>query len=148
MSAWLCSQEHINLLVNASKHPREQDFDMLVKENLRSLEARYPGRDFLDEWKTHARTFKFRADKPSAIVSTALVKNADHVRGPIGVDSARVTATQIVKAADCYDYQACETDDYNTTQAAKYVTEVRKQAVAAGGESTGKLYDALLWGFD
>ena len=36
---------------------------------------------------------------------------------------------QVLKACDCYDYQACKTDDYHTTQAAWIVDIIRKAAI-------------------
>jgi len=148
MSAWLCSDNHINLLVNASDDPnREDNFKMLVKENLRSLGARYPGRDFLEDWKKDARVFNFKSCDPSEIVVAALANDPyRNKRGPIpSSDGARITATQILKACNCYDYQACETDDYYGTKAAKFVNAVREKYLSKG-EAKGNLYDALLWG--
>jgi hypothetical protein len=148
MSAWLCSEEHINLLVNASDDPHcEDNFKMLVKENIRSLGARYPGRDFLDGWKKDARRFKFKSHRPAEIVTAALANDPHRdKRGPINCkDGARITATQILKACACYDYQACETDDYYDTKAAKFVNAVREKYLSKG-EAKGSLYDAMLWG--
>lgn len=121
MSAWLCSEYHINAIVNAVAGT-EKDFKMLVKENLRSLGARYPGRDFLAEWKADARVYKFCPTAPA------------------------VSLTQLVKACDCYDYQACETDDYKSTAAAAFVAIVREDALRNGGKSEGPEWDAAEWG--
>ena len=97
---------------------------MLVAQNVRSLEERYPGRDFLQEWIDEAKGYKLE-------------------RGDV-----KHTLTQIVKACDCYDYQACETEDYPSTAAAKYVAKVRSIAKYKGGKSKGKDYDAASWGID
>lgn len=121
MSAWLCSEYHINTIVNAVGG-NQKDFEMLVKENLRSLASRYPGRDFLVEWQNDAKTFKFRKSAPL------------------------VPMTQLVKACNCFDYQACETDDYYGTAAAKFVEKVRAHALANGGKTEGAEYDAAKWG--
>jgi hypothetical protein len=123
MSAWLCSENHINLLAAYSEDP-ETLFKLLVAENIRSLEARYPGRDFLEEWKEEAAKYKF---KPTE-------RNDD--------------ATLVVKCCDCFNYQSCETDDYDETEAARYVSAVRAAALAAGGKRDGAEYDALPWGID
>ena len=53
--------------------------------------------------------------------------------------------TQIVKTCNCYDYQACETDDYDASEAAQLVHGVRNTALEAAGKPDGKLYDDLLW---
>jgi len=46
-------------------------------------------------------------------------------------DMVRVTCdpAQVVRACDCYRYQACETDDYETTEAAAFVRAVRGAAL-------------------
>lgn len=52
-----------------------------------------------------------------------------------------LTAVEVLKACDCYDYQSCETDDYHETTAAKLVDRIRKSAI-------GKLpgYEDAPWG--
>ncbi len=51
----------------------------------------------------------------------------------------------VIKACDCYDYQACETDDYQDTDAAKIVRLIRDRAI---GEVLRQLpaYDRAPWG--
>jgi hypothetical protein len=98
---------------------------MLLAENLRSLEARYPGRDFLEEWKKEAAKYCFTSQQRN-----------------------RLKSTLIVKQCDCYDYQACETDDYKMTAASRLVERVRARAIAAGGATKGAAYDACPWGID
>jgi hypothetical protein len=97
----------------------------LLAENLRSLEARYPGRDFLEEWKQEAAKYRFRDQRCN-----------------------RLKSTLIVKQCDCFDYQACETDDYKETHAARLVESVRAKGIAAGGATKGPAYDACKWGID
>lgn len=121
MSAYLCSQEHIATIVHAVGGD-SSDFVRLVAENIRSLESRYPGRDFLEDWKREARAYRFPGD------------------------GVRVSPTQLVKLCDCYDYQACETDDYEMTRAAEFVDHVRKYALRQGGMKSGREYDAAEWG--
>jgi hypothetical protein len=124
MSAWLCSENHLSLIALHADHPPAA-FKMLLAENLRSLEARYPGRDFLEEWKQEAAKYRFQDQRCN-----------------------RLKATLIVKQCDCYDYQACETDDYKTTKAARLVERVRTKALEAGGAIKGAAYDACPWGID
>jgi hypothetical protein len=131
MSAFLCSEPHINLLANfwaqGDLAKGRKAFKLLVAENLRSLSARYPGRDFLDEWKRDAKRYKFR--------SIPRIK-----------DYTAQLATLIVKQCNCFDYQACETVDYETTEAAQLVRSIRDAAIAAGGDVAGPKYDAAPWG--
>jgi len=119
MSAWLCSEEHISAIVNHGGGS-VREFRMLLKENLRSLSARYPGRDFLKDWQKEAKAYAFKS-------------------------SVDVDATQVIKCCDSYGYQACETADYDTTKAAAYVAKVRAAAIAAGGKESGPEYDRADW---
>jgi len=56
-----------------------------------------------------------RRDAPAyALVTETLAKYEKPPHGPF---SARtLVATQIAKACDCYDYQACETNDYDQSE--------------------------------
>ena len=119
MSAWLCSEDHISAIVNANEGS-VKEFKMLLKENLRSLAARYPGRDFLADWKKEAKTYMLKT-------------------------RVAVDATSVIKCCDSFDYQACETDDYKTTKAAAYVEKARAAAIAKGGQPAGPAYDQADW---
>jgi hypothetical protein len=123
MSAWLCSETHIAIIASMTTDPPAA-FKTLVRENMRSLSARYPGRDFLEDWKKEAKQYRFQAPE------------------------AMPDATTIVKQCDCFDYQACETDNYSRTKAAQLVDSVRALAICAGGEESGARYDAAPWGID
>ena len=43
----------------------------------------------------------------------------------------RMDPVQVIKACDCFDYQACETDDYRDTAAARLVDNIRSKAIRA-----------------
>jgi hypothetical protein len=49
----------------------------------------------------------------------------------------------IIKACDCFDYQACETDDYEQSLAFKIITAIRSRAW-----HSMQAYDAAPWGID
>lgn len=51
----------------------------------------------------------------------------------------------VIKACNCYDYQACETEDYETTEPARIVRDIRDTATR---EIIRKLpaYDKAPWG--
>jgi hypothetical protein len=120
MSAYLCSEYHVNVIVNAiDSNP--DDFKTLVAANLRSLSARYPGRGFLQDWIDESKMLEYRPMR------------------------ALQSWTQIVKACDCFDYQACESDDYKESQACAFVARVRAQAIACGGKTSGAEYNAAKW---
>jgi hypothetical protein len=119
MSAWLCSQDHVNCIVNEIDGTAV-DFRMLVDENLRSLEACYAGNAYLEDFKADAKRYAFRKQ-------------------------VRQNPTQVVMCCDSFDYQACETDDYDTTKAAAFVKRAREHALARGGQKEGPEYDAAKW---
>ncbi len=136
MSAYLVSDAHLNYLasyitkrdrMNGAAHlfisgksvtiPQGDDdgaqkiVEVLIQENLRSLSARYPN----------------DGD------ATAVVPKFQRV---ITFD-----AVQVLKACDCFDYQACENDDYELSEAAGIVDAIRRRAIHA---LPG--YDAAKWG--
>lgn len=129
MSAFLVSNEHINALISyaldqgvsiSPANNPEQACRMLTEENIRSLRERYPGRDFLQEWEDEAKTYTFKKTK-------------------------KLPHTQIVKACDCYDYQACETDRYYDSDAAEFIKRVMNEAVTRGGKAKGPIYNRMEW---
>lgn len=140
MSAWLVSENHINALIsfaldNHVVQPDEAEglCRVLADENARSLDARYPGQGDGDEAKNYR--FHYIAD-----IYDLIRKRKPQLRF-----SKNTLAAQIVKACDCYDYQACETDDYDTTPAAAFVNRVREVAAPLAGDVDR---DSLLWGLD
>ncbi|MBO0715712.1 MAG: hypothetical protein J2P55_00045 [Rhizobiales bacterium] len=153
----MCSEDHIRLIVNATPNGNAETFGLLVRENVRSLEERYPGRDFLKDWQNDAKTYRYKKETPPGIIARAFIENADTIAAKNTLRKAKgeicltahipaVVHTQVVKACDCFDYQACETTDYHATPAAAFVASVRNMAMEAGGKSDGALYDQLLWG--
>ena len=132
MSAYVVSDRHINELVSwaaqnmggiwagdeagfkhfrgtcSAKEPygsppdAEQSIaEVLKAENVRSICARYS-----DEKPENYEPIRFEA-----------------------VASQR-TPVEILKACECYDYQACETDDYLVTPAAAIIRQIRSAAIA------------------
>jgi hypothetical protein len=115
MSAWICSDLHINTLaayaarhaikfvhkgehISCALHP-QSIATMLLAENYRSVNARYS--------ETESATIAYVAEP--------------ELPDPYGM----------LKLVDCYDYQACECEDYDTTMACAFV-----KAVEAFIEST------------
>lgn len=116
MSAFMCSEAHLSLLVQAAVTPKRIGgaltyrhkgvthickgreaavLAMLVRANVASLLTRYENR---------------------------------HPHMIEGVDDYRYTpramppAVAIIKLADCFDYQACEVDNYEDTEAHAFTT--------------------------
>lgn len=140
MSAYLCDDRHVNALISfaaqqengsgltyyfngesirvQSDHECQKAAEVLKAENLRSLAARYEDTDTLKEQPiTFERNF-FMSWQPLKL------------------------AVQILKACDCYDYQACESDDYEQTEAHALVDGIRSRAI---GSLPG--YEEAEWGW-
>lgn len=98
---------------------------MLWRENVRSVQHRYPD----------------------------TIENPDRLPGYIGDDEPcpdlpplwrdggpQFSHVDVLKACDCYSYQACETDDWPDTEAAQFITALRLATIS-------KLpgYDASPW---
>src|SRR3954467_7365622 len=112
MSAYLCDQATINAIATfAADHDivtagQARAFaDLLTLQNVRSMQARYPGREWL------------KAD----VIDVAATYRYERVEAP---------AANIARAADEYDYQACETDDYQSTLCKRLVDRVQVLATA------------------
>lgn len=89
--------------------------DALAAQNVRSLAECYDVQDFV----------------PVEVVVS---------RSELLENKGRYSAVEMVKLTQCYDYQACETKDYETTAAAEIVKAIRGLAIS-------KLpgYDAAPW---
>ena len=132
MSAWLCSNVHISALVQQmwldeiiGHDEADEVWRVLRWENLHSLHARY-------------------GDELPAMADVEIHRT---------VAEAELDPVAILKATHCYDYQACETNDYDASRAAGYVAELRavlrdRLGVPSDALSRSHLptYDAAPWG--
>ena len=100
---------------------------ILVDENLRSIHARYPDTVTNPEgtpgpcaryWET---AYKYQAPNPLK----------------------RLNAVTALKAINCYQYQACESDDWETTRAYAFCQDLKESLIRA---LPG--YDDAPWGVD
>lgn len=131
MSAYICSDSHINALATLAALARvkvyrpglpmidcagQEQFtaELLLTENARSVNHRYPG-DQNDPTIVHHCEARF----------------------------LRLTPVEVIKLCDCYDYQACETDDYPQTLACALIKTLRKHYIT---ELPG--YDDAAWELD
>jgi hypothetical protein len=125
LSAYIVNHSHIDALLSyAIKH----NVCYVVRETNALIEitarnASEIGRILLDE---NERSVRHR------------YADSDDVPGTIGEEGASYKfrnwpvlpeALIILKACDCFDYQACETDDYDTTLANRIITAIRKKAI-------------------
>lgn len=148
MSAFLVSHKHINTMVSFAERASRRgmfqfvcndgeqlDFQtpegcqaaavMLLKQNMRSIEARYPD----------------------------TIGHPDRMPGTVADAGKPITFRRqlipdypaILKACDCYDYQACETDDYYTTDAYRLTMALFRHAAR---EALNPQWEAAPWGID
>jgi hypothetical protein len=134
MSAWFVGSYHVDALLSWGRQNgaivpttemNEPQYDLskarldtmtligkgLLAENIRSLRSRYGDRH--NEWMAGHEA------EADAYVFTSL--------------NEEFTPVTIIKACDCYDYQACETHDYRQTPAAAIIDAIRDHAIKAGG---------------
>lgn len=107
------SGEFISIDASASQERMSEIGQILLNENYRSVNYRY-------KEKEEVPKFQFK-----------------HIL------SRTFSAAQILKACDCFDYQACETEDYRETLAAKIIDGVRALAIR---NVPG--YEDAEWGMD
>lgn len=139
MSAFIVADAHIDALisyavqrgldyynpaaktrVDVTKSNAEELGRMLLDQNVRSVGYRYSGR-IDNEEKNAAADYTF---KPWPLTQP-------------------LSAVQIIKACDCFDYQACETDDYEGTAAWRLI-----QAIRAAASTALPGYNDAAWGID
>jgi hypothetical protein len=102
---------------------------MLLRENVRSVLHRYPdckeGGEMPGTIGETPENYRFRVFEP-------------FVHMPRGK-----MCLWVFKATQCFDYQACETDDYEGSQAARFMNELRSSVIM---KMPG--YNDAPWGID
>ena len=146
MSAFLVSQDLLNLIVNTAPcEPEEATFQLLLTENLRSLRHRYPGRCEDDE--AEAQSYRFERIAPIDLIQRVYQNKNERIRAGYAATRNKLTLSrsraQVLVACDCYDYQCCETDDYDSTPAALLVNAVRNNFPPP----PKNLISEAVWGF-
>lgn len=109
----MCNDYHISILAAAAANryrcalsaTPEQVGAMLFAANLASINARYP-QDAGDP----CAPFKFD--------NRALINALD------------MSGVAILKACQCFDYQACEVENYQATEAAVMISQIRASAIS------------------
>lgn len=130
MSAFILGKEHINYLIEAARsrtlnpNSRFQWFhngwheiespsaagQMLWDENIKSVHARYPD-DELDQL-------------PGPIGET-FVFQYSHCY------SRRIDPVQVLKACSCYEYQTCEHEEWEASEAKAFIDSLKSDAIHA-----------------
>lgn len=117
MSAFIVSDYHINYLLNWANRQRyfsikigptdyrgddskslESLGNLLKRANYQSVNTRYNQKDVPEPFKLE------------------------------WLLSTKIDPVQVIKACDCFDYQACEVPDYERTDAAKVIDRIRSGA--------------------
>lgn len=115
MSSFMVEAAHINALLTfyGAHCGRTLDTNkatdcgrMLLAENVRSVLTRYPQHSEAHLLRRMVELYEYTAD--------------GHELSP----------EDIISMCDCFDYQACETDDYDVTEAADLVERIRRAAYA------------------
>jgi len=125
LSAYIVDHDHIDALLSygIQHHVRYVANDACVE--IGELNATEIGRILLDE---NERSVRYRYPG----------NDANDLPGSIGQDAAKynfrrwphpVPALVILKACDGFDYQACETDNYEQSLAAVIVRKIREYAI-------------------
>lgn len=124
MSAFIVSHDHIDALLTFAKDKRMLDRlsylvdrnaakpltateigRVLLAENERSVNYRYR------EEESHAHEYNFKPFEPFALMQFPK------------------KLAWVLKACSCFDYQACETDDYEQSIARKIIRAIEAKAI-------------------
>ena len=118
MSAFICSPLHISTLARAVLPGKpEHAAVVLATQNVKSVAYRYSHHYEKGEDDYNAATQEFMGCNFAEYVGKCILTLPS---------TKYVTAAQLAKLADCYDYQACETPDYKKTKAAKLMKRLTK----------------------
>ena len=108
----------------ATDHERAADVaNMLWRENIASVSARYPGES--------------SATLPGPRVGAGVIAANEFTR----VRWTRFEAVQVIKACKCYEYQSCEHAGWETSEAYAFINSLRSSVLRA---LPG--YEAAEWG--
>ncbi len=129
MSAFLVSREHIQYLVNAARHYTRDGSGCI------SWLSKKTGK-----WQTFDGWDRALASKVGQILWDANVKSMivrygkgisaetyKHPRDP----EARVENVQVLKAVLCMDYQSCESDDWESSEAHAILEAIKSAAITS-----------------
>lgn len=121
MSANICSANHINAILNFAN--RAQLAPRVKLSDGRLIDFSYVEdldhcAELLSRQNWNSVNTRYEAEEPVVIVKFSM-------------KCPPYTPAEIIKACDGYDYQACETADYEDTDAAKIVRVIRHTAINA-----------------
>lgn len=135
MSAFIVSNDHIDALVSFALAHRTSYWTGSHRVAISHENAEEIGRILMDEnVASVAHLYQDRIDQDERDAGAAYrFREFDVLPSPV----------VILKACDCYDYQACEHDGWDASMAKIIVNAIRRDAVRA---LPG--YEAAPWGID
>lgn len=134
MSAWICTDNHLNYLLSFMATREEADKWLNTR--------RYSGKGQLDVLANKLRAANYAScnaryrDEYGEAPQTGF----QFYPNPLEREYDPVT---VLKLCACFDYQACEVPDYEESEAAKIINAIRFEAIRA---LPG--YEAAPWGID
>lgn len=117
MSAFMVSSDHIDGILS---YARQRDAYLYPHGRAKEADLTLVGRILLNE---NARSVNTRYGSDSGV-------ELDDILGYEFKPFKRsVTELEVLKACDCFDYQACETSDYDASPAADLIRRIRAKAI-------------------
>ena len=113
MSAYLVSDEHLNYLVSFASDQRVTWWDGKTRPGIYGQEQSV----FNKLFRANVESVNARYKENTPPMPSRFRYRSD------------ATPIQVLKACSCFDYQACEVDDYDQTEAATIVDAIRRAAI-------------------
>jgi len=128
MSAFMCDDNHLKQLAAwlVSKNQRRGDADRLAR--LCGMPAQSPE---LDELASFIATILYRENERSLAARYGDEVSDEVLTVTLGevFQIERADLAAIAKSAQCYRYQACETDDYDESMAERVIIQIEREVI-------------------
>lgn len=134
MSAWVVSKRHIDAMVQAGLETARRDGgEFTYYHGTRRCELDGDSADRVGAmlWEENKRSVDYRYSETNEREPYTFQRRPS------------LAPVVILKALDCYEYQSCEHDAWNTSEARAYCEALRKALIS---ELPG--YNAAPWGLD
>lgn len=132
MSAFVVSHAHIDALLSFANLKKMTDhLGYLVNHGTEKVSLTTLGRILLAENERsvlHRYPDCTEADMPGTIGEEAITYKFRQWQNVFKMNYTQLCVT-IIKQCDCFDYQACENDDYEDSIAAQIIRHIRGRAV-------------------
>jgi hypothetical protein len=142
MSAFVVGHDHIDLLIDAALHADPRDRftwyhgdrrRVLVADRLPApgsdtgyeVEATAAGRMLLRE-NDRSVAWRYREPRDPEAAEAYRFRPVVQFRNSIPIEAVAGGVAQVFKAIDCFEYQACETDDWEQSEAFAFCRALRQ----------------------